>query len=177
MKRPSRLVLDHFASDRRAVRGGWLLFAAGVAIAGVLGGWGNSLRAQRDAIEDQAALVTRTAAPARAPATLDPRRLEEAERRARLVAQELSLPWSDLFDAVEAAIDPSVALLAIEPDARRAAVRVTGEARSKQAMLDYMTRLGAQKPIVRVLLESHTDRGGARAPVQFTVIAHWEGHR
>ncbi len=176
MKRLPRVVLDHFASERRSVRGGWLVFATGVLVAGVLGGWSNALRSRVDVLESQAARSS-YAAPARAQAPVDPRRLEDAERRARAVALELALPWSDLFDAVESAVDPSVALLAIEPDSRRSAVRVSGEARNKQAMLDYMTRLGAQSPMAKVLLESHSERGGTRAPVFFTLVAYWEPRR
>jgi hypothetical protein len=171
MKAPQPLRLDHFGPERHTGRAGWILLTAAVLCAAVLAMWQHALVQQLDAAERRAARATPAAAVL--PATFDPRRLDDAARRAQAVAAELRLPWAELFDAVEAAADPSVALLAIEPDARRAALRVSGEARDKPAMLAYLTRLGAQPPIARALLESHAERGEGRR-VQFTLIAHWE---
>jgi len=172
------LALDHFAPPRRFAAAGLAVLAISLGLAVLLAVWQREMVAEIEALElQQSRLAPRAALAERPP--IDPARLDDASRRAQLVQLELRLPWIQLFDAVELAADPkSVALLSIEPDARRSALRITGEARNKKAMLDYMSRLGEQQPMVRAVLESHNQRGyGAYAPVQFTMVAHWEQPR
>jgi Tfp pilus assembly protein PilN len=169
------LHLDHFAPPRRVSLAGIAVLGAALAIAALLAVWQQHLVGQIELLElQQAQLAPRRPATDRPP--IDPSRLDDASRRAQMVAFELRLPWLQLFDAVESAADPNaIALLSIEPDARRSALRISGEARSKKAMLDYMQRLGEQSPMVRAVLESHQQRSiGGAAPVQFVVMATWE---
>ena len=172
------LALDHFAPPRRLAAAGLVVLAVSLGLAALLAVWQREMVAEIDMLELAQARRAPREAPAERP-PIDPARLDDAARRAQLVRLELRLPWIQLFDAVELAADPkSVALLAIEPDARRSALRITGEARNKTAMLDYMSRLGEQQPMVRAVLESHNQRGyGANSPVQFTLVAHWEQSR
>lgn len=98
----------------------------------------------------------------------------DAVRRANLVAHELARRWDSVFLAIEAASDPDVALLAIEPDAGKRRVRITAEARNKNAMLRHVTRLQAQQPLQGVLLEHHEVLvQGQQRPVRFTVTGQW----
>jgi len=175
VKRARPLQLNHFDQGRRAARAGWALLLAALLVVSALAAHQHVLGRELDALESQASRAQRSPA-GRAPVSaLDPRRLDDAARRASTIALELRLPWSELFDAVEAAADPAVALLSVEPDVRRAALRISGEARNKPAMLKYVGRLGAQRPIVRAMLESHAERvQGAGGPVQFTLVAYWE---
>ncbi|HEX9184393.1 MAG TPA: hypothetical protein VF876_14155 [Burkholderiales bacterium] len=174
MRRPAPLQLDHFGNGRRAAAG-WALLATALLAAAVLGLWQQSLLRQLGELESQARRAARPAAARASAVNVDPRRHDEAAKRAQGIAAELRLPWIELFSAVEAVADPAVALLAVEPDVRRAALRLSGEARNKQAMLRYVARLGEQRPIVRALLESHTERrGSGEAAVQFTLVAYWE---
>lgn len=172
------LQLDHFAGPHRVSIAGVAVLAASLAVAALLAIW------QQKIVDDIALLEMQQSrqAPRMAAAErqqIAPSRLDDAARRAQLVALELRLPWLQLFDAVEAAADPgAVALLSIEPDARRSALRISGEARNKKAMLDYMQRLGEQAPMVRSVLESHNQRtDSAGAPVQFVLVATWEQAR
>lgn len=175
MKRAPALALDHFARGARGTGAGWVLLAAALVTAIVLGGRQGALQSQLGTLEGQAAGSEHEHRVRATASTVDPRRLEDAQQRARRIALELRLPWNDLFRAVEQSADPAVALLAVEPDVRRGALRVTGEAKNKDAMLRYVRRLGEQKPIVRSMLESHVERRAAgRAPVQFTLVAFWE---
>jgi len=176
MKTRPALQLDHFGPALRISLLGWLVLVLALAAAATLAAFQHSLVREIDTLEALAARPAPIAAARTAPAVaIDANRLEDAMRRADVVALELRLPWTELFDAVEAAAGPNVALLSIEPDARRSALKVSGEARHKQAMLEYVSRLAAQRPIVRALLESHSERGGgAKPPVQFTLIAYWE---
>lgn len=171
------LRLDHFAPARRASPAGWLLLIVALASAAGLATYQRELVEEAQALETFAAAqkvrVAGTRVAASSAATL--LRTEEAGRRADQIAHELRLPWTEIFDAVESAVDPTVALLSVEPDPRATAIRVTGEARDKHAMLAYVTRLAGQAPFVRATLESHAEKGaGVHAPVVFTLIASWE---
>lgn len=100
----------------------------------------------------------------------------EKIKRANVVAHEIARRWDTVFLAIEAASDPEVALLAIEPDASKHSLRVTAEARSKEAMLRHIARLQAQQPLQRVLLEQHEVLVQERErPVRFVVTGLW-GH-
>jgi hypothetical protein len=102
-------------------------------------------------------------------------RLDEAVKRANAVARELARRWDKVFAAIETVGDAEVALLAIEPDARRGIVRITAESRNKHAMLRYVTRLQDRQPLQRVLLETHEVRTEEpEKPVRFVVSGEWE---
>lgn len=175
MRRPAPLQLDHFAGSARGTGAGWALLLVALMAAVAMVALQQSLLREIDFLEVQALRVERTNAARPVAAAVDPQRIEEAERRARLIALELRLPWNELFDAVEQVADPAVALLAVEPDVRRSALRMTGEARNKEAMLRYVKRLAKQRPFVRALLESHAERRDGSGPaVMFTLIAYWE---
>lgn len=175
MTRRPALDLDHLAAPRRFSGSGAAVLALSLLAAAGLAYWQHDLRLELDALQLQQRLASARMPRSTPPAQVDPRRLDEALRRAQHVSLEMGLPWTALFDAIETAADPSVALLAIEPDARRAVLRVTAEARHKQAMLDYMARLGAQPPFLRTVLESHAQEArGNAATVRFTLIARWE---
>lgn len=97
-----------------------------------------------------------------------------AVMRANAVAHELARRWDSVFLAIEAASDSEVALLAIEPDADKRKVRITAEARNKDAMLRHVTRLQAQQPLQRVLLEHHEVLAQEPGrPVRFIVAGRW----
>jgi hypothetical protein len=79
-----------------------------------------------------------------------------------------------VFLALESAKAPDVALLAIEPDPRKGVLRVTAEAKGKNAMLDYVDRLQAAQSLQRVMLESHEVLSQVpEKPVRFVVTASW----
>lgn len=102
------------------------------------------------------------------------RQFGDAVKRANAVARDLSRPWDSVFVAIESAVAGDVALLAIEPDAGKGVVRVTAEARDKDAMLRYVTRLQAQQPLRRVQLERHEVLVlEPERPVRFVVAGGW----
>jgi hypothetical protein len=113
--------------------------------------------------------------PSAAGGTAGAAKLGETVKRANAVARELARRWDRVFAAIEAARDPEVGLLAIEPDASKGIVRLTAESKSKNAMLRYLTRLQDQQPLQRVLLEHHEVRTGEpERPVRFVVSGQWE---
>lgn len=95
-------------------------------------------------------------------------------KRANEVVDQLALPWDQLFSAVEEATGKDVALLTIQPDKRKDEVAISGEARDVAAMLDYMRRLNAAKPLHKVDLLSHQiQQQDPQKPVRFNLSAKW----
>ena len=87
---------------------------------------------------------------------------------------QLNLPWHDLLDAIEAATPQSIALLALEPDARRQTVKGLAEARDSDAMLGYVATLSAQPFFTSVLLSKHeTNTQDPNRPLRFQFEARW----
>jgi hypothetical protein len=109
--------------------------------------------------------------------------IDEETRReldnARQILTHLALPWEPLFGAIEAALTRDTALLAIEPDAAKGLVRLSGEARNYPAILVLMRRL--EQPVAGhgvvlsgVHLLSHDVRDDVpERPLRYTVSARW----
>ncbi len=55
--------------------------------------------------------------------------------------RQLSLPWNALFKAVEASGGQSIALLSLEPDLQKGMVKISGEAKDLEALLNYVRQL------------------------------------
>lgn len=95
-------------------------------------------------------------------------------KRANEVIAQLTLPWDQLFAAVEEAAGKDVALLSIQPDRRKGVVAIGGEAKDIAAMLDYMRSLGEQQPLQQVALQSHQiQQQDPQRPVRFNLSAKW----
>lgn len=94
------------------------------------------------------------------------------------VVMQLNLPWRDLRDAVRAATPHGVALLALEPDAKKQALRLTAEARTSEDMVGYVERLKQQPLFEAVVLSRHeiNDQDPNR-PIRFQVDAQWRPAR
>lgn len=113
--------------------------------------------------------------PASAP-TRAPRRDAAAERelaRSELVARRLSLPWDELFRAIESASGQRVALLSIDPDAQAGRVTITGEAADQRAVVAYLGRLAGMPQLRRVHLLRHEVQDEAPQAVRFVMSAEW----
>lgn len=167
MKMPA---LDLDFAPRRPRWPAWLLLAIGLAVATDVALTWTELRREAGALEQPRGARLAAAGP-KAP-------LPEAVQReldaARQVLQELALPWEALFQAIEGATSADTALLAIEPDSSKRALRIGGEARDFPAVLGYVERLGAQPVLSGVHLVTHQVRDDvAERPVQFTLLATW----
>jgi Tfp pilus assembly protein PilN len=94
------------------------------------------------------------------------------------VVRELALPWASLVQAIEQASTRQVALLQLQPDAEKRIVKLTAEARSREAMFDYMRRLGAANGLADVHIVSHqVQREDPQHPIQFSVQASFRSPR
>lgn len=87
---------------------------------------------------------------------------------------QLNLPWRDLFDAIESATPASIALLAIEPDAKKRVLKGTAEAKSSDEMIAYIEQLKRQEFFTGVLLVRHeVNQQDPNKPVRFQFEASW----
>jgi hypothetical protein len=104
---------------------------------------------------------------------LDPT-LAKDLRAAQQVVDQLALPWDELFRTVETAASERVALLAIEPDAQKRELAITGEALDYFAVLTYVARLSEPGQLSDVHLVRHeTRQDDPRHPLTFTIAARW----
>lgn len=111
-----------------------------------------------------------------------PRKLSEAERvrhaQAARVAAELRAPWADLLATFEEHGHNDVGLLKLEPDAKAGIVRITGQARSTQALFVYLRELEADPRLVQVALTTQqAERETPGQPLRFVIQAGWRSER
>lgn len=170
-----RLSLDYVAEVRRPSWPGILVLALSLA----LGAW--LFWRYLDAREDLAQLEATSAliAPERRPVRALPReRLAEEARSAEAVVRQLAVPWGPLVQAIEQAATRDVALLQLQPDAESRSLKLTAEARHREAMFEYLHRLGAARGLDEVHLVSHQVLGAeAQRAIQFSVQASIRGSR
>lgn len=94
---------------------------------------------------------------------------------ARKVITQLSLPWNELFEAIESVENPDIAVLQIQPSAEQKLVRITAEARASSDIERYINALNKTESLGNVRMISHqlkTD--DPQKPLVFTIIANWE---
>jgi Tfp pilus assembly protein PilN len=126
----------------------------------------------RAAARASAAAVVPAAAPLRAP-------VPEAQASAvNAAVMQLNLPWRGLHDAVQAATPAGIALLALEPDARKSTLRITAEAKSSDDMIAYVEKLQQEDWFGAVLLVRHEiNQQDPNHPIRFQIDAAWTAAR
>lgn len=87
---------------------------------------------------------------------------------------QLNLPWRALQDAVASATPSSIALVALEPDARKQVLKITAEAKSSDDMVDYVAQLKQQEAFSAVALTRHdVQEADPSRPLRFQLEATW----
>lgn len=105
-------------------------------------------------------------------------RLQGEFLQAQQVGDFLLLPWKELFAALEAAAIPDVALLSVEPDAKKHEVRITAEARDAGILFAYVKRLEGVPQFHDVHLMRHEIREDDKQhPIRFMVAAFWKDNK
>ena len=100
--------------------------------------------------------------------------LVQEVKNANIVLHRLSVPWEELFKAVESSSGSHVQLLALEPDFDKKQVQITGEATSYKSIMKYITELEQQEVIGTVYLQNHEIRqDDPDKPVKFSLLANW----
>jgi len=176
--KPIRLELDHLRKAPPPAKVSWLLFAVAVAFAA---GVATAYVRARVEVEAKTAQLARlsSARPARESGSGPAVPLSQAEfAAAQDTILRLSMPWDNVFRALEAARSDDVALLSIEPDAGSGSLSITGEAKSYPAALTYVAWLSNEKTLKNVRLARHElVANEPRRPLAFTISADWKDKR
>lgn len=92
-------------------------------------------------------------------------------KRANEVLRRLTMPWEQLFQAVESSSGKEVALLMIDPDMEKGVVKISGEAKNLAAALEYIQRLEQKEVFGTVYLQSHQIQWqDPEKPVRFSLF-------
>jgi Tfp pilus assembly protein PilN len=170
------LSLDYERKPSRGSRPGLLLLLLGVVAVLIVADL--AVEVSREKAESEAALsrTDRKRAPVVRDSERDPKRTAEEMKIADSIAGRLTLPWADLFDALEASSNNTVALLALEPDLPKRVLRITAEAKNKADMLAYVGRLSEDSRLLNVHLMDHQLQAQTPGePVRFSIQASWAG--
>lgn len=167
------LTLDFLRAPRRTPWVGMLLLITGALALGQAANHERALAGQIELADARLEILakgskTKPTQPADAEAQ------QQEIRHANEILQQLALPWSALFNAVETSNEKEIALLAIQPDAGKRVLRLAGEAKNFEALLAYIARLEQSPMLSQVYLSSHELRlQDAEKPVRFALVANW----
>ena len=155
------------------------MIVLGVVAAGVvaLGIYYQNISSQAMQLEEMVAKVEKKTHPEQletnTPA-VDTRQAGAEIKVANEVIMQLTLPWDELFTALEEANSSNIALLGIEPNATKRLVRVTGEAKNSAALFAYIRVLQANKSMSGVYLKhQQVQEQSPEKPIRFTLDASW----
>jgi Tfp pilus assembly protein PilN len=154
----------------------WLLAALALVLCvlAALAGW-RLLEERRIDAELAGAARARATATLNAPQAAPAPRIAEAQAVAvNAAVLQLNLPWRELHDAVAAATPDSIALLALEPDAKKHSLRITAEAKGSAEMVAYVASLKQQDMFAAVALTRHEiNDQDPNQPIRFQLDAEW----
>ncbi len=154
----------------------WALCLLGAALCASAAFFGNRALERQHARESQQRRVEqRLAVRAAAPAPVAAVTIAPAQAAAvNAAVRQLNLPWRELQDAVAAATPPTVALLALEPDARKYVLKLSAEAKTSEQMIEYIQDLKEQEFFTGVVLTRHEiNDQDANKPIRFQLEAQW----
>ncbi len=165
-----------FVRQRRAARPlAWLLLACGLLVTSAVAldwqsaqaDWQSAqAQAERQTRQAQAARPARAAAPTVAPDTL---------KAGQHIEAALNRPWGLLLSDLESLSAAPVALVGLEAQGEGRVVRLTGEARHMQDVVDYVARLRTLPSARGALLVSHEIRRDEAVEVlRFGVDLDWQ---
>ena len=154
----------------------WLLAAVALLLCLACAILGYRLLAQQRANTTQlAAAYTRAKAPLVIKVAAETPRISEVQASAvNAAVMQLNLPWRALHDAIGAATPGTIAMLALEPDARKRSMKITAEAKSSDAMIAYVEALKKQDLFADVVLTRHEiNEQDPMRPIRFQIDAEW----
>lgn len=164
-----RLDLD-FRRRRHVTLPGLAILATGVAVLLAVGHLHRQTVAEIALRQEQLIHRHRPTPPA-ADATPLPNTKPQAMQA---ILHRLTLPWDELFTAIEKASSKDITLLAVLPEASKGTVQLRGEARNLYAVLHYLQTLDDGRYFEKVDLAEHEIAGqNPELPVRFTITAQW----
>lgn len=85
------------------------------------------------------------------------------------------IPWGDVLNSLEASALDDLALLAIEPDAKKRQLKITAEAKNKDILFSYLEKLEASDELANVYLLKHEIVEDVdQHPIRFVAVATWK---
>ena len=169
-----KLDLDFCTSHRRTMWPGWALLLIGLAMWGEAGYSYITLQQEMGSLENTLLKngIAGKAVQKKNTFTYTPEELVHAQE----TIARISIPWGDLFQAVESVQVERVALLALEPDPKTGNLLLRGEAGDLPALLTYVARLSRAKQLEEVYLSRHeiNPANNPQRPVMFSIKAHWK---
>lgn len=97
------------------------------------------------------------------------------QKAAEKMVQQLNVRWFDLLQALESQQVPEIALLQLLPDANRGQFVLSGEAKSYQDLLKYVSQLQAVPVLSQVHLQKHqVNESHPQRPVSFEIQGGWQ---
>ena len=156
--------------------GAWLLAVLALLLcvaAGALG-WRLLVQQRQDAAQLNLAR-TRAKAPLVVAVAVPKTPISEQQAGAvNSAVLQLNLPWRALHDAIGEATPAGVAMLALEPDARRRSIKITAETKTSDAMIAYIESLKEQELFTSVVLMRHEiNELDPNKPIRFVLDAEW----
>lgn len=152
---------------------GLCLLGVGLLVAAGVVAWQQQRQRERYDAELAAALA-RAARPVASAQAKAPPVSEQQALATNAIILQLNLPWRDLHDAVATATPATIALVALEPDARRRTLKLTAEAKDADDMITYVETLKQQEIFQAVVLTRHEiSEADPNRPVRFTLDAQW----
>ena len=144
------------------------MLAVSLAVAAGLAERYRDARIEVSRLEAQSGLIV----PERPARPIPREKVEEEARNAEAVVRQLTLPWASIIGNIEQAATREVAILQLQPDAESRLLRLTAETRHREAMFDFVRRLGSAQGLADVHLVSHqVQREDPQRPVQFSIQA------
>jgi Tfp pilus assembly protein PilN len=164
-----RVELDYIAPARQPVWAGLGVLAFSLVVAAGLLSRHQTAQQELARLETESGLILPQRQPVKA---MSKERLDEETKNAEAVVRRLTLPWASLIGTMEEAATREVAILQLQPDAEQRVLKVTAEARNRDAMFEYLRRLSASKGLAEVHLVSHqVQLEDPQHPIQFSVQA------
>lgn len=143
----------------------------------LLGWHAHQLQNQLQGLEWQALAHKKTPTSSTAIPPAEQERISQRIQEANKVMAELGLPWNDLFEHLEKTASPQISLLEIRPVVTKSNLRISGEATSVGALMDYVRDLEAQEAFEDVNIQEHQlESEGGQKSVAFRLQARWRTH-
>lgn len=95
-------------------------------------------------------------------------------KKASEIMGQLNLPWESFFNAIEFAANKEVALLSLQPNVANQNIRINGEAKNIDVLLDFVEALERENVFEEAhLLNYKIKQDSPQRPFIFLITATW----
>lgn len=167
-----------YASNRKPSLLGMAIFVLGLIL--FIGVWQVNTNTNRQLLSLEQSVQQLKISTGLKPAEPQAQAKSSAELRAKIeeakkLAAFLMIPWGDVLHALEISALDDVALLALEPDAKKRQLKISAEAKNKDRMFNYLEKLEASDELANVYLLKHEIVEDVdQHPIRFVAVATWK---